>query len=72
MIGTIISSIFLFIYLFIYLSFVYIYIYIFNIHTHFAGIHIYTNKIYVIREHFAILIFNKYLTFEQALPWQER
>ena len=31
-----------------------------------------TNKIYVVREHFAILIFNKYLGFEQALPWQER
>ena len=49
------------IYLFIYLS-VFIYIFPFFM----------TKKIYVVREHFAILNFNKYLVFEQALPWQER
>ena len=53
---TIIASIYLFIYLFLYIYFLFFM----------------TNKIYVVREHFAILIFNKYLVFEQALPWQER
>ena len=44
---------YLFVYLFI---FIYIYIYIFPLFM--------TNKIYVVREHFPILIFNKYLLFE--------
>ena len=44
---------YLFIYLFI---FIFIYIYIFPLFM--------TNKIYVVREHFPIFIFNKYLLFE--------
>ena len=52
MIGTVIPSI----YLFIYLSFIYMYIYIY--------IYFMTNKIYVVREHLAISIFNKYLVLE--------
>ena len=47
---------YLFIYLFLYMYFLFCM----------------TNKIYVVRERFAILIFNKYLVFEQVLPWQER
>ena len=50
-------------YLFIYLSFFISYVYF---------LFCMTNKIYAVGEHFAILIFNKYLGFEQALPWQER
>ena len=37
-----------------------------------VAVYIYmTKKIYEVREHFAILIFNKYLVFEQALPSQK-
>ena len=55
-IGTIIPSIYLLIFFCIYIYFLFGMI----------------NKIYVVREHFVIFIFNKYLVFEQALPWQER
>ena len=46
-------------------------IYLFNIFIYIFPFFM-INKIYVVREHFAILIFNKYLVFEQALPSQER
>ena len=47
---------------------IYLFIYLFYIYVSFFM----TNKIYVVREHFTILIVDKYLVFEQALLWQER
>ena len=59
MIGTIIPSVYLFVYLFlidIYISFfIFLFIFLFFLMT---------NKIFVVREHFVILILNKYLVLE--------